>query len=70
MELDKGYAFVELRQHIVTDAGDYYINLVFYNYLLKCLVLIDLKTTKITHQDVGQNVICYQDLIDAKTATK
>ena len=54
MELGKGYAFVERQQHIVTDAGDYYIDLVFYNYLLKCFVLIDLKTTKITHQDVGQ----------------
>lgn len=54
MELGKGYAFVERQQHIVTDAGDYYIDLVFYNYLMKCFVLIDLKTTKITHQDVGQ----------------
>lgn len=54
MELGKGYAFVERQQHIVTDAGDYYIDLVFYNYLLKAFVLIDLKTTRITHQDVGQ----------------
>lgn len=54
MELGKGYAFVERQQHIVTDAGDYYIDLVFYNYLMKCFVLIDLKTTKISHQDVGQ----------------
>ena len=54
MELGKGYAFVERQQHIVTDAGDYYIDLVFYNYLLKCFVLIDLKTTRIAHQDVGQ----------------
>lgn len=65
MELGKGYAFVERQQHIVTDAGDYYIDLVFYNYLLKCFVLIDLKTTKITHQDVGQMdmyVRMYDDL--------
>lgn len=54
MELGKGYAFVERQQHIVTDVGDYYIDLVFYNYLMKCFVLIDLKTTKISHQDVGQ----------------
>ncbi len=54
MELGKGYAFIERQQHIVTDAGDYYIDLVFYNYLMKCFVLIDLKTTKITHQDIGQ----------------
>lgn len=54
MELGKGYAFVERQQHIVTDVGDYYIDLVFYNYMMKCFVLIDLKTTKICHQDIGQ----------------
>lgn len=54
MELGKGYAFVARQQHIATDAGDYFIDLVFYNYILKCFVLIDLKTTQITHQDVGQ----------------
>lgn len=54
MELGKGYAFVARQQHIRTELDDYYIDLVFYNYILKCFVLIDLKTTKITHQDVGQ----------------
>lgn len=54
MEMGKGYAFVERQQHIITDTQDYYIDLVFYNYLMKCFVLIDLKTTKITHQEVGQ----------------
>ena len=54
MELGKGYAFVARQQHIRTEKEDYYIDLVFYNYLLKCFVLIDLKTTKVTHQDVGQ----------------
>lgn len=54
MELGKGYAFVARQQHIHTDKEDYYIDLVFYNYILKCFVLIDLKTSKITHQDVGQ----------------
>ena len=54
MELGKGYAFVARQQHIHTEKDDYYIDLVFYNYILKCFVLIDLKTTKITHQDVGQ----------------
>ena len=54
MELGKGYAFVARQQHIRTEKEDYYINLVFYNYILKCFVLIDLKTSKITHQDVGQ----------------
>lgn len=54
MELGKGYAFVARQQHIHTEKQDYYIDLVFYNYILKCFVLIDLKTSKITHQDVGQ----------------
>ncbi len=54
MELGKGYAFVARQQHIQTEKADYFIDLVFYNYLLKCFVLIDLKTSKITHQDVGQ----------------
>ena len=54
MELGKGYAFVARQQHIHTEKEDYYIDLVFYNYILKCFVLVDLKTKKITHQDIGQ----------------
>ena len=54
MEMGKGYAFVARQQHIKTEKEDYFIDLVFYNYILKCFVLIDLKTDKITHQDVGQ----------------
>ena len=54
MELGKGFAFVARQQHIQTEKQDYYIDLVFYNYILKCFCLIDLKTTKVTHQDVGQ----------------
>lgn len=54
MELGKGYAFVARQQHIKTDVGDYFIDLVFYNYILKCFLLIDLKTSRITHQDIGQ----------------
>lgn len=54
MELGKGYAFVARQQHIRTEETDYFIDLVFYNYILKCFVLIDLKTTKISYQDVGQ----------------
>ncbi len=54
MELGKGYAFVARQQHIHTEKEDYFIDLVFYNYILKCFVLIDLKTQKITHQDVRQ----------------
>ena len=54
MELGRGFAFVKRQQLIRTDAQDYYIDLVFYNVILKCYVLIDLKIGKITHQDVGQ----------------
>ena len=54
MELGKGYAFVARQQRIHTEKEDYYIDLVFYNYILKCFVLVDLKTERITHQDVGQ----------------
>ncbi len=54
MELGKGYAFVARQQHIKTEKEDYFIDLVFYNYILKCFVLIDLKAGKITHQDIGQ----------------
>lgn len=54
LEMGKGFAFVERQQRIRTDDGDYYIDLVFYNYLLKCFVLIDLKLDKLNHQDVGQ----------------
>lgn len=53
IELGKGYAFVGRQFHLRLNS-DYYIDLVFYNYILKCFVLIDLKTTKISHQDVGQ----------------
>ena len=54
MELGKGYAFVARQQHIKTEKEDYFIDLVFYNYLMKYFALVDLKTGKITHQDVGQ----------------
>lgn len=54
LELGKGYAFVARQQHIRTEWSDFYIDLVFYNYILKCFVLIDLKTRKIAHQDIGQ----------------
>lgn len=54
LELGKGFAFVERQQRIATDDGDFYIDLVFYNFHLKCFLLIDLKMHKLTHQDVGQ----------------
>lgn len=53
MEMGKGYALVNRQMHIHTEDDDYYIDLVFYNYLLKCFVLVDLKTTKVSYEDVG-----------------
>ncbi|MES2832902.1 MAG: PDDEXK nuclease domain-containing protein [Pseudomonadota bacterium] len=54
LELGKGFAFVERQQRIKTEDGDYFIDLVFYNFHLKCFLLIDLKLNKLSHQDVGQ----------------
>lgn len=54
LELGKGYAFMGRQFHLRGMDGDYYIDLVFYNVILKCYVLIDLKVGKVTHQDVGQ----------------
>lgn len=54
LELGKGFAFVARQQRISTETSDFFIDLVFYNYILKCFVLIDLKTGKLTHQDIGQ----------------
>ena len=54
LELGKGFAFVARQQRIKTDIGEYYIDLVFYNYILKCFLLVDLKTSRITHEDIGQ----------------
>lgn len=54
MELGKGFAFVSRQMRISTDTKDFYIDLVFYNYLLKCFVLFDLKVGELTHQDIGQ----------------
>lgn len=65
LELGNGFAFVARQQRISTDTKDFYIDLVFYNYLLKCFVLFDLKTGELTHQDIGQMdmyVRMYDDL--------
>ena len=66
LELGRGFAFVERQQHIVTDTADFYIDLVFYNFKMKRFVLFELKTHKLTHQDIGQldmYVRMYDDLI-------
>lgn len=66
MELGRGFAFVERQQHIATDTDDFYIDLVFYNYKMKRFVLFELKTHKLTHQDIGQldmYIRMYDDLV-------
>ena len=65
LEFGKGFAFVARQQHIVTDTSDFFIDLIFYNYILKCFVIIDLKTDSLSHQDIGQidmYVRMYDDL--------
>ena len=65
LELGKGFAFVGRQQRISTDSKDYYLDLVFYNYILKCFVVFDLKRGELTHQDIGQMdmyVRMYDDL--------
>lgn len=54
LELGRGFSFVARQQRISTETEHFYIDLVFYNYLLKCFVLIDLKTGKLAHRDIGQ----------------
>ena len=54
MELGKGFAFVARQKRLQVEGDDFFVDLVFYNYLLKCFVLIDLKIGKLAHQDVGQ----------------
>lgn len=54
LEMGRGFSFVERQMHIKTETSDFYIDLVFYNYLLKCFVLVDLKLDKLKHEDIGQ----------------
>lgn len=66
LELGRGFAFVERQQHIVTDTSDFFIDLVFYNFKIKRFVIFELKTHRLTHQDIGQldmYVRMYDDLI-------
>ena len=66
LELGRGFAFVERQQHIVTQTGDFYIDLVFYNFKIKRFVIFELKTHRLTHQDIGQldmYVRMYDDLV-------
>lgn len=66
LELGRGFAFVERQQHIATEMADFFIDLVFYNYKMKRFVIFELKTHKLTHQDIGQldmYVRMYDDLV-------
>jgi hypothetical protein len=54
LELGKGFSFVARQKRISLDDENFYIDLVFYNYIVKCFVLLDLKLGKLTHQDIGQ----------------
>lgn len=54
MELGKGFAFIARQMHICTETADFYCDLVFYNYILKCFVIVDLKVEKLTHEAIGQ----------------
>ena len=54
LELGKGFSFVARQMRISTETSHFYVDLVFYNYLLKCFIIIELKTEKLTHQDIGQ----------------
>jgi predicted nuclease of restriction endonuclease-like (RecB) superfamily len=66
LELGRGFSFVARQQRIVTETSDFYIDLVFYNYILKCFILVDLKVGRLAHQDIGQMdmyVRMYEDKI-------
>lgn len=65
LELGKGFSFVARQKRITADGDHYYVDLVFYNYILKCFVVIDLKTGKLTYQDIGQ-IDFYVRLFDDK----
>ncbi len=54
LELGKGFAFVARQHHLRIEDEDAFVDLVFYNYILKCFVLVELKVGKLSHQDVGQ----------------
>lgn len=54
LELGKGFSFVARQKRIRTDTNDFFVDLVFYNYMLKCFVIVELKTHKLNHQDIGQ----------------
>jgi hypothetical protein len=68
LELGRGFAFVARQYRISSASNDFYIDLVFYNYLLKCFVLFDLKSGELTHQDIGQMDMHVRMVDDLKRA--
>ncbi len=68
LELGRGFAFVARQYRISSESKDFYIDLVFYNYLLKCFVLFDLKSGELTHQDIGQMDMYVRMMDDLKRA--
>jgi predicted nuclease of restriction endonuclease-like (RecB) superfamily len=68
LELGRGFAFVARQYRISSESNDFYIDLVFYNYLLKCFVLFDLKSGELTHQDIGQMDMYVRMMDDVKRA--
>lgn len=68
LELGKGFSFIKRQYRISTETSNFYIDLVFYNYILKCFVLVDLKADKLTHQDVGQMDMYVRMFDDLKKA--
>lgn len=69
LELGRGFAFVARQYRISSESKDFYIDLVFYNYLLKCFVLFDLKSGELTHQDIGQMDMYVRMMDDLKRAS-
>ena len=68
LELGRGFAFVARQYRISTESKDFFVDLVFYNYLLKCFVLFELKTGELTHQDIGQMDMYVRMMDDLKRA--
>ena len=68
LELGRGFAFVARQYRLSTESKDFYVDLVFYNYLLKCFVLFELKTGELTHQDIGQLDMYVRMMDDLKRA--
>jgi len=69
MELGRGFSFVARQKHLRAGSDDYFVDLVFYNYILKCFFLVDLKMGKVTHKDVGQ-MDMYRRMFDDQVCGK